>query len=131
MGGKVGGEDSQGTSNQCYCSIGMTARTASVHVVQTTVQPRHAVSASLATSQSSQIVSDGGKPIDARTTLAGALVGQVAGYSSRLGHAARRFSEYNDHPDAGRSADRAQGDGGIGSLKVFWPHPGPAVPTDQ
>jgi hypothetical protein len=85
----------------------MAAGPAPVDFAQTAKEPHHEVRVSLASSQEGQIVSNGGKPIDARAALAGALVGQVTGDPGRLGQTARLASEHHDHPDAGGSADRA------------------------
>jgi hypothetical protein len=78
MGRNVGGKDGQCTAHHPHGAVGMPARSASVHFAQATSEPRHDVVAALAAGQPSQVVSDAGEPEDARTALAGALIGQVA-----------------------------------------------------
>jgi hypothetical protein len=104
--GNVAGEDGQRTAYEVHRSIGMTARSTSVHLIQTTMQPHDVFAGSFAAGQSGHIVSDGGEPVDARTALTGALAGQVACDPRRLGETAGCLSEHRNHSGAGCGADR-------------------------
>jgi hypothetical protein len=107
MGGKVAGKDGQCAPHEAHRSIGVAARPAPVHLTQTTLEPPDVIVAPFAAGQSGHIVSDGGEPVNARTALAGVLVGQVARDPGRFGETAGCLPEYHDHSGAGCGTDRA------------------------
>jgi hypothetical protein len=85
----------------------MAAGPAPVDFAQTAKEPHHDVRVSMAAREKGEIVSNSGKPMDARAALAGALIGQITGYPGRLGETARLASEHHDHSDTGGGADHA------------------------
>ena len=106
MAGDVTGKNIQRAPHQANRTVGMATSSTPVHFSQTTMESLEDAVVSLATGYLGQIICDCGKAIDARTALAGTLVGQVSGDPGGLGEAAGGLAERDDHADACRGADR-------------------------
>ena len=86
--GNVAAEDGQRAAHEAHRSIGMTARPASVYLIQTMMKPHDVFAGSFAAGQFGHIVSDGREPVDARAALPGALVGKEPCNPRRFGETA-------------------------------------------
>lgn len=75
--GDAAGEDGQCAAYEVHRSIGMTARPPSIHLIHATMKSHDVLCGSFTAGQSGHIVSDGGEPVDAGTTLTGVLVSQI------------------------------------------------------
>lgn len=127
----VRAEDGEGAPDQAHGTVGVSAGTPSVHLAESALQPRHETPVCLSAGEKSKVVGDGRKPEDTWPALTGALTGEVAGDTCRLGHSTGLLSQDGDHADSGGGTDGAQRYGGVGRVEVFGSHPVPAVAPDE
>jgi hypothetical protein len=101
VGDYIRSECLQGAPDQPDRTIGVTAGPAPTHLAEAADEAWHEIRAGLASSQMGQVISNGGKPEDARAALSRALVGQESSDAGRLRDAARFGSQHNDDSDPG------------------------------
>ena len=127
----VTAEDGEGAAHQADGAVGVSAGAPTVHLAESALQPRHETRIGLSAGEKSKVVGNSGKPEDAWPALTGALTGEVAGDTRRLGHSTGVLSEDGDDPDAGGGTDGAERYGRIGRVEVFGSDPVPAVAPDE
>jgi hypothetical protein len=127
----VGCEYGETTTNQGNGTVGMPARTPSVHLMETALETRQEIMTRSAVGKVSKVVSDSRESKNTGTTLPSALKCQVARNAGCLCDPTRGRPQHHDHADTRTSPDCAKGARIVRDSKVVRSDPSPAVSTDE